>query len=98
MVLSWEITKQDAANYIACVNRAAWKPTSFEPPELDVVNPALGKKSSIYTGQLQISEGFVGSTRVHWQSILLFLILLFFLRGGGRGLYNLISVPSEVNS
>ena len=52
MVLSWQITKQDAANFIACVNRAAWKPASFEPPELAVVNPALGTSACAQPVQL----------------------------------------------
>jgi hypothetical protein len=44
--MSWEITKQDAANYIACADRASWSPTSFEPPKLEVVNPALSTHRS----------------------------------------------------
>lgn len=40
LVEKWQISRLDVADYLACVNRVAWKPLSFDPPAFEVANLA----------------------------------------------------------
>jgi len=40
LVQKWQISRLDVADYLACVDRVAWKPLSFDPPTFEVANLA----------------------------------------------------------
>jgi hypothetical protein len=40
LIEKWKISRLDVADYLACADRNAWAPLSFDPPSLDIANAA----------------------------------------------------------
>lgn len=65
LIEKWQISRLDVADYLACADRTAWAPLSFDPPSFEVANAAHNMQIGAVSGRAAVGGLSVQKERTH---------------------------------